>query len=460
MADVVVKRNVTVPHLLKRMIEYAWELIDEKVLLPMPHEDSRRKFLRDVANESKPYLDSEFMFQVSPTPPVDGVDASIGDVQHRLKHPTKDELWFANPNQLNSKPFYIRAMWFKGPYMDMLIRTQDINYLVKKLIIVAHQIIDMHRRGLSNRELAFIDTYWDGFVRGTVRHCIRHGSYDIPWHRDSDVYTFQNGSLEAQMFGSVERRGFITSGLYVHRPNGIRGAGISFRKGNNEVTLFPKGGTVVTFLDQNVFHKVVPVTCFTRLDVDARMGFIQRSTMFVSLTTNSEKLENISRNGLLNAVFHKAGLKAAFRDAMQVHSFLEDYFRQLENEVQNPNIDNFLRLANGGEINRAYNFKPNSYTTFATPYLAQMGITEPPPVADFFVYKIAKGNSNENARKKLQGLRNLYTELERSFGNVDSNDSSFVSNITSVISKRKPRHTKARGLKGSTVRPKGVQKKR
>ena len=408
MADVIVKRGVGIAQnapLTDMFMNFIWQCLDAPP--GNPHY---------LPVENKNAVDSEFMVQFSPVP-VNDVQILYRGQMYTFNYPTND------PRMTPLQAYhYIRYRNIRSisilPNMttDMLWRTQALdpnrgqNYLFYKFIVCLHEINSLiFERGLTERENTFISNYWDNFVAVTMRHAVKIGGYDIKWHRDSTVIQFGQGTQEGEIFGTNRKAGFITSGVYVNRPHGLPGdvAGISFLQGHKQHTIFPQGGTIVTFIDPSVMHRVVPAT--SAGTAPTKRGFVQRSAIFNEYFTTRERVEDQMEE---HPIFTKASVPAQFRNLKKVYTQLNKYFRSASANFGVPlnQMRNRIQNASNAHINNLYAYQHPEYAAYlATNFPGQA--FKPP--ANFFVYKI-KGEA-QNKRQKLLNLHNLYKNLAPSF---------------------------------------------
>jgi hypothetical protein len=106
-----------------------------------------------------------------------------------------------------------------------------------------------------------------------VKKLVRTGthSYQIGWHRDA---------LRLQVMG-VDYKGFCVGAVYVNRPENITSGGeIQFARNTARFGIAPPSGTSVTFLDDEVFHKVTPV------QAPEGVEYVPRSAFFLIYLTD------------------------------------------------------------------------------------------------------------------------------------------------------------------------------
>jgi hypothetical protein len=307
------------------------------------------------------------------------------------------------------------------PVSRMLAGAQNRDYLCYKLIVVIHEVGKLFEMGLTPRETNFIYRYWNRYTYLTLRHAIKVGGYDIKWHRDSTVIKYSSGSKEGILFGTDRMAGFVTSGIYINRPQGLPSneAGISFIKDNKIHSIFPQGGTVVTFLDTEVFHRVVPLAHAGTAEV--RNGYVKRSAAFMEHFTTKQIVEAQMEP---SATFNKVSIPSQFRNIESVYRHLTNYFSSFRNRLpanlKNKNMNMAISTAPEHVISDAYHYMPEGYQA----YVASITAAPLVPPADFFVYKV-KGKAS-NMRGKLKNLHTLYQNLRRSFSGAHINSANFV----------------------------------
>jgi hypothetical protein len=426
MADVIVKRGLGISQhapLIHNFMDFIWQMLDAPV--GDPHY---------LAVDNLAAVDSQFLVQFSPVP-VNEVQIIYRGQMYTFDYPTNDPRLAPLAAHPYAQNRFIRSfMILNEPTTDMLWNTQGLdpargqNYIFYKYIVCLHDVKNLiFQRGLTPREQDFMGRYWDNFVAVGFRHAIRIGGYDIKWHRDSSVFQFGQGTPEGEIFGTDRKAGFITCGLYVNRPQGLPGdvAGISFLQGHKQHTIFPQGGTCVTFLDPSVMHRVVPATSAgtapTKRATDTRLGFVQRSAIFCEFFTTRERVES---QMIEHPIMTKPSAPSKFRSLKQVYKQLNHYFRGASAQFGVPLNQMRNRIANApnAHINNLYAYQHPQYAA----YLERNFPGQPvQPPANFFLYKI-KGEA-QNRRQKLRNLHNLYTNLASSFTVQRVNQPNYVS---------------------------------
>lgn len=420
MTDVVVKRGVGITQrapLTHQFMDYIWRMLDA------PPGDPHY-----LAVDNERVVDSQFLVQYSPVP-VNEVQIIYRGQMYTFNYPVGDP----RLGPLAAYPYadyrHIRSFSILNELStDMLWRTQALDpnrgqdYLFYKFIVCLHEVNNLiFQRGLTPREQDFMSRYWDNFVVVGFRHAIKVGGYDIKWHRDSAVFQFGQGTQEGEIFGTDRKAGFITCGVYVNRPHGLPGnvAGISFLQGPKQHTIFPPGGTIVTFLDPAVMHRVIPVADSGTAPL--KRGFIQRSAIFNEYFTTREKIEAQMEE---NPIFNKISAPAKFRSLKQVYKQLNKYFRGASATFAVPmnQMRNRIGTATNAQIDNLYAYRHPEYARYMRNTFPGQPVEAP---ANFFIYKI-RGEA-QNRRQKLLNLHTLYTNLHQSFGVQRVNQPNYVS---------------------------------
>ncbi|NBS67911.1 hypothetical protein EBT31_03225 [bacterium] len=293
-----------------------------------------------------------------------------------------------------------------SPVMDMILSYQDHLYVAYKLNVVIHQAGALYMTSQRPREREFFQRYWCRYTNMTIRFGVRSG-YDIPWHKDSGEVQYQG--VEGQMFGAEQKAGFITCGIYTNRPQGLPNdeGGISFTKDRGVFSLFPKGGTCVTFLDPEVFHRVIPVRGGGT--AEKRQEFVKRSAVFMEHFTNKQRVEQ--NLPMVQPIFAKPSLPYMIRNAQGAFKFLNKYFetnfkRGLEEHGLDPtNIRGSILAAPDAVINKAYGYMPEGYPAYVQSIHQGYPLR---PLPEFFIFKV-RGTNGNSKRQRLLNLYNLYT---------------------------------------------------
>lgn len=121
----------------------------------------------------------------------------------------------------------------------------------------------------------YVMRHWNGAMYVNVKKLVRTGthSYQIGWHRDA---------LRLQVMG-VDYKGFCVGALYVNKPENITGGEIQFARNTARFGIAPPSGTSVTFIDDEVFHKVTPV------QAPPGVEYVPRSAFFLIYLTDENK---------------------------------------------------------------------------------------------------------------------------------------------------------------------------
>ena len=411
MGDVVIKYSVPIPILLKNCMDFAFQKIDE--IGPA------------LVNEKS--FDTTMVIQYNKTNTSNqGVVVKVNNCTMSLPNP----LAISSLTQKGLLNDFTRAqssvsrVEVSGPYITYLLSFQDSNYIAGKFVIVAKQMMEMARAGLSNRELSFIDKFWSGGIYATLRHAVRprlenenlgnmsnlanRMTFKIPWHRNSTKV--------------VDQKGFLVSGLYIHRPHSIQpeSGGISFIKGNKQVKIYPAAGTTVTFFDQKVIHKVISANVL-RANL-ARHGFVQRSAVFMSWFTTNEligtRLSQFNANAM---IFQKSGIKAEVRDLKKLYGILKKYFAYIDRllkltpQYNKVSIIDFLKKGNYYTINAVYRGSLTSTNNKAAWDNFKRLVPAGNTMANTVLYKMYNTGTS-NPRQKLKDLYEVYLELNQAFG--------------------------------------------
>lgn len=341
----------------------------------------------------------------------------------------------------------ISAIKISGsPVMDMLLKIQDPAYVAYKMNVLIHQVGAAFMQAQRDREKAFLHRYWDGYANMNIRFGVRSG-YDIPWHRDSGEVLFTGGTNEGMMFGTQRHAGFITGAMYTNRPAGLPNTqgGISFMKDGGVFTLFPKGGTCVTFLDPEIFHSVIPVT--DGGTAEHKRGFIKRSSVFMEFYTDRPHVE---QNAPVQPIFNRPSLPSMFRNAKKTFQFLKQYFDKnfsnglREHGLNADNIRQSIISAPEAVINRAYAYMPATYPAYVQSIHPGAA---PKPLPEFFVFKV-RGSNHLNKRQKLLNLYELYTHILSNFNTPTNNNYRNVMGMSNenIAAMRVPRYRPNNGI--------------
>lgn len=425
---VMIRRGVQVPNLLEQMIDFAFDQLRKNDTFAQKFVDKNAvdtkvniKYRKIYSNSTDRYSKVTFSKQNQLwTLPIQGNYFST----------IKKSLFSNEPMDPSIIGLFIEAtkyveeVYVEGEFIDHLLTWQPPQYLAIKMCIVAHQMLQMNQNGANKELYDFMVKYTNGFVISTIRHAQRPRvsgstqSFKIPWHRNSN--TIDNTQY-----------GFIVTALYTHRPHGIQSdsGGISFAKNGMEQRIFPASGTFVSFLDQHVIHKVIPVRLSAPLPPENR-GFVQRSAVFMSWFTD---VNTIQREGNPYGIFSQPSTRGYFRDLKKLYELLYKYFTHIFINHAIPNkksLNSFLNTSTNDKILSAYQMKNNNI--FGQARLGQPTLTNNKPVSDYVILKITQTNSSPRA--KLKDLYKVYLDLKKSFGEIGAG--STRTNKSSLFLKR------------------------
>jgi hypothetical protein len=408
---VVIKKNVAVPSLLKNFMDYGFECIHDF------------NFAERCLGMSA--LDTNFTFEIRK---VTSNSESRG-VNVKLGRHAANNFYPSLVNNTNRKthvigggaiPVSIRALFreasrhIKSVQCDGLVidyalqvHRQTMEYFSIKIAIVAYQMLLMNQHGVDTELRNFMTTYNSGYVHAVARHAQKpsyfNDGFKIAWHRDT-------ASMN-------HHKGMVTTGLYIHRASEMdpRSGGISFAKDGKEVRLFPEAGTVVSFLDQHVVHKVIPIKVLPSRPLPPdNHGFVQRSAVFMSWHTTNQIINTHSNTGF----FRKAGIKHNFRNLKKLYLLLHKYFTHVKNtHAPGSSLHNFIASGPANRIAAAYSVHGG---TNYNALLAEGGYpaNTQAPVANLVLYKVRNSPNNSTPRTKLKNLNKVYSDLKSVFGNV------------------------------------------
>jgi hypothetical protein len=420
---VVIKRNVSIPSLLKNFMDFGFDCIQNdpvfaaacsgKGSLDTIFSIDYRKY---ITNASSRTVSVKLSNRVTRTFPAIFVNAAttLRTHEHGGTVPQSIRTLF------NTASKHVKSVKCDGPFIDYLlhVQRQTIEYLSIKLVIVAYEMLLMNKHGVDSHLFDFMTTYNSGFVYAVARHAQKPGNsqdgFKIAWHRDTAIKN--------------HHKGMVTTGLYIHRSNEMtpESGGISFAKGGKEVRLFPESGTVVSFLDQHIVHKVIPIRLNHPLPPQNH-GFVKRSAVFISWHTTNQIINSHPDTGF----FRKAGIKHRFRNLKKLYLLLHKYFLFIKNK--HGNLQTFINHGPSDRINNAYRL--HGGTNYSS-ILAEGGYPQntQAPVANLILYKVKNSPTNNTPRKKLQNLRNVYTNLYQVFGEVGAGK--WRTNKTSLLMRR------------------------
>lgn len=124
---------------------------------------------------------------------------------------------------------------------------------------------------MSSKHRKWFKKHWNGMVYMNIKKLVKAGTYLIPWHRDSHYM-----QLEA-----IRYKGFCVGAVYVNKPD-LPGGNIQFAKNTHRFSIAPPSGTSVTFFDDEIFHRVIPV------QAPVGMEYVPRSAFFMVFGTNED----------------------------------------------------------------------------------------------------------------------------------------------------------------------------
>ena len=440
--DVIIKENVRIPSILKKFIE---DGMTDLYLTPMI--PARETLRAAVQKQGVTYYDTNVSMKFYNPPKTNATGSVTVTLGNQVFQISANDLRFVNrPNYSNLSNQYrnwmntMERISCKGPYIDFLLSSVTNNAnrrsIATHMVLVGVSAVYMNWAGLKESEHQFIRTFWSGTIAASIRHGVKarlsgvttsNDPYKIPWHRNSN-YNVSTGE-----------KGFLTTGLYIHRPSYVmaNSGGISFAKGSKEARIYPKPGTVVTFFDQQVIHKVIPVRldqtrANARNNYTRQLGFIQRTAVFMAWFTTPAHLSTAS--GLNYNRFKKAGIRVPFRDLKELYKILITYFNYITRKKNqylrgHPNISNYNSLFRNAPNNfiqgiyRGINASANDVAAFNKLRILSGGGVEgrPETVANLVLYKMIENPGNNAPRRRLQDLYNVYKNLKASFGNVVTN---------------------------------------
>lgn len=414
---VVIKKGVSIPPLLKNFVDFGFECLQNypafaAYCASMKTVDTTlkiqyRKTITNAANRTVSVkLASGSNIQISPI-------NVAGDVKQFITTNNTSVMSPVIRSAFLEASKHVASIECKGPFIDFLLNQGGIGqtylYVCVKMTVIANDMLTMNKKGVDAPLFDFMTKYSSGYVQAVARHAQKprdsNDGLKIPWHRDSNA----NG----------EHKGMVTTGIYIHRPQGMNpeSGGISFAKDGKEVRLFPSSGTVVSFLDQHVIHKVIPIKM-----TNSSPGFVQRSAVFMSWHTTQSIINAYGTNVPL---FSRAGIKVNFRNLKKLYALLHKYFLFVNSKHARPNgksLNTFINTADPKKVEAAYrgmggdNRNQENYARILAE--GSYASTNRMPVADLIIYKQRRTANNNTPRTKLKNLRNIYSNLKKSFGNV------------------------------------------
>jgi hypothetical protein len=388
MSDVIIKKNVEIPPLLLNCIDFGFTT-PTQYLKP------------DDAS-----IDTRFEIRLDKT----GRNTSTTVEFERFRIILPEQAGFMVPDnpEIKSKMLesipHVKTIKITGPYIVYLKTFQNPYYLAAKFVGVVKDMITMAFEGMTPRELDFTTRFSNGNIFASMRHGAKPEVFDIPWHRNSDN------------FGEYGR-GFIVSSLYIHRPASIlpQSGGIYFVKGNRQVNVFPQAGTVVTFFDQNVIHRVIPIK--VRSNSETSNGFVQRSAVFISWLTDNAHIEQ----GVNKNIFLKHGISHKFRDLQELYDIVDKYIQYIQRQYRtnsryvHMSVPEFLRQSSNSEIEHVYQGVGHTVNNSQMmERLRNITKTRNKTVADMILYDMYA--SPKTIREKMYRLYAVYEELKLAFG--------------------------------------------
>lgn len=126
-------------------------------------------------------------------------------------------------------------------------------------------------KSMARNHRHFVLKHWNGVLYMNIKKLVKGGTYAIPWHRDSHY-------MQAE---AVRYKGFCVGGVYVNRPD-MPGGNIQFAKNTMRYGLVPPSGTSVTFFDDEIFHRVIPV------EAPPDVPYVSRSAFFMVFGTDEK----------------------------------------------------------------------------------------------------------------------------------------------------------------------------
>ena len=437
---VIIKRGIAVPSLLENFIDFAFTEIRNnnsnfgRVCSTNASLDTqfRIRFRKNITNSADRFVDVQLGNNTGIRINANNVMAS--EIRRFTSNGNRSLANHQLKLDFMEASKHVEAIECKGLYIDHLLGYVGQNpfYLALKIAIVVNDMLTMNKRGVDRNIAEFITKFNSGYVKALVRHAQKprdaSSGFRIAWHRNSNT--------------NNQEKGMVTTGIYIHRPQGIQedSGGISFAKDGKEVRLFPTRGTVVSFLDQHVMHKVIPIKLNpnNRLP-DNQHGFVQRSAVFLSWHTN-QSLINTHGTNINKAMFSKVGISGRFRDLKKLYVLLNQYFVFVHRKHAIPNgknLNSFINSASPDKIEAAYRGHGANAANAANygRILAEGSYapTNNTPVADLILYK-QRRMANNTPRTKLKNLRTVYKNLQKTFGNVGAGVTR--RNKTSLFAKR------------------------
>ncbi len=179
----------------------------------------------------------------------------------------------------------------------------------------------------------FVTKYWNGFLYMSIKKLVKSGTYAIPWHRDSHY-------MQA---AAVRYKGFCVGAVYVNKPDAsVTGGNIQFAKNTMRYGIVPPSGTSVTFYDDEIFHRVIPV------QAPQGVEYVPRSAFFMVFGTDES-----------------GPFKVGIREENVPFRNYETFYRKLDPRITvilNKNLKNFTNDNKTSVNNAARRFfrRPNA----------------------------------------------------------------------------------------------------
>lgn len=273
---------------------------------------------------------------------------------------------------------------------------------------VVEYAVRTNLNSMTPKHKIFIKKHWNGYVLINIKKLARVGNagsaYFLPWHRDAHYMQTEG----------VRYKGFAVGALYVNRPD-LPGGNIQFAAGRSRYGLVPPSGTSVTFLDDDIFHRVVPV----QAPPDVKL--VPRSAFFLVYGTDE-----------------KGPFKMGIHEQNIMERNYEKFFRGLDPrqvQILNKNLESFTNQ-NKRNLNQAAQFffkKPNATHVNVKALYNNMKTTlghsvYEDPAIKALLNKNTLTNQNKatlNAFAKRYFMRNtathanvktLYNSLKKTFG--------------------------------------------
>jgi hypothetical protein len=176
-------------------------------------------------------------------------------------------------------------------------------------------------KSMTSRHRRFVTKHWNGIVYMSIKKLVKAGTYAIPWHRDSHY-------MQAE---AVRYKGFCVGAVYVNKSD-MPGGNIQFAKNTMRFGLVPPSGTSVTFYDDEIFHRVIPV------QAPQGVEYVPRSAFFMVFGTDE-----------------KGPFKIGIREENVPYRNYETFYKKLDPRITailNKNLKNFTDT-NKSTVNNA-----------------------------------------------------------------------------------------------------------